>query len=109
MSVLAGIENSVEVVISVCGSWVREEEQIEVQLVTVHLMMVERDTLQSSCRYELMENSSLRRNCNGDESEDPLGISVMIGRKHAIDVTNHNCDVTRNGRAEEHTLIRGGK
>ena len=106
LSVLPGMNNSVEVVISVCGSWMREEEQVEVQLVMVHLIVVESERLQSSCRYEPIEKSWLRRYCNDDESEGVLGISVMMSEEQSTNVEDSRCDAFENRRVEQHICIR---
>ena len=65
------------------GSWTKGDEQMGVHAVMVHWMMVAREALHCSWRYELMETSWLRRNANGDESDDVSGMSVMVGGEHA--------------------------
>ena len=39
--------------------------------------------LQRNCTSELIEKSSLRRNCNGERSDDVAGINMTRGNKHA--------------------------
>ena len=38
--------------------------------------------LQRNCTSELIEKSSLRRNCNGERSDDVAGINMTRGNKH---------------------------
>ena len=65
------------------GSWRAGDAQSGVHGVMAQRMMVAREALHWSWRYELMERSSLRRDSNGDDSDGVLGMSVMMGGEQA--------------------------
>ena len=79
----AGRKSSLSVVAIDAGSWRTADEQMGVHRVTVHRMVVDREALHRSWRYELMETSWLRRNIDGDDNDGEAGMSVMIGEEQA--------------------------
>ena len=54
----------------------------ELQLLIVHWLLINKVSLQFNCISEIIVKSWIRRNCNGDDIDDELGMSVTVGGKH---------------------------
>jgi len=58
-------------------------EQFKTQLLIVHWVFVDNESLQFNWIIETISRTWLRRNWIGDDKFDVPGISVIVGGKHA--------------------------
>lgn len=70
--------NSVDVTEIVRSNWIGFEQLIR-QVLMIHRTVLNNDWLQLNSIIDIREISWLRRNSNGFESRNPLGIKVIVG------------------------------
>jgi hypothetical protein len=74
--------SSLSVVVIVRSNWIWYE-QFKPQLLIVHRVFVDNESLQLNSIIETISKSWLRRNWIGDNNVDAPGVSVTVGDKHA--------------------------